>query len=491
MIARDPGTMYQTIILAGLGREGRSSYRYLSSRFPSVAWILADDAAVGQLDPFWQSLLEENGLAEPPKVRFTPLKDLSSLSRDIDCTQTLLVKTAGIPREHLSIAACLEAGATLASNTALFFSEAADLAVVPKTIGVTGTKGKSTTASLLHHVLKECGLPVLLAGNIGVPPLETLENPLLTASNSAQPAIIVLELSSHQLRELTVSPHIAVIQDITPEHLDYYRSFEDYRDAKAPIAKFQTDQDWVVFNPHNQTPSAMAAASPAQKIRFGLEKAADFDVYLSEDALWYHDQRIIGAYDLPLVGSHNLLNIMPSIAVAMKICGCPADAVAAAIQSFRPLPHRLEFVRSIGGVEYYNDSQATTPEAAIAALASFPGKSIILLAGGSEKGVSFEELGKAIVDHRVQNLILFPPMGEKIAAAVKSAASEATSDGTSKTLPEMRTVTSMAEAVTAASSAAQAQSPAVVLLSPACASFGLFKNYQDRGDQFKQAAQQL
>lgn len=464
---------YKRVILAGLGREGLSSFEYLSGQLPDAQWVLADDKALSQLDPAWQ------GAAANPRVRVTTLAELPELVRELDLSDTLLCKTAGIALEHPSLKLCLEKQATLTSNTALFFDQLRAWTTPPVTIGVTGTKGKSTTTSMIYHCLKENGANALLAGNIGVPPLSLLSDPAL--SESAKP-VVVLELSSHQLRELTVSPNIAVVQNITPEHLDYYPSLEAYIQAKSAITRFQETDDWVVFNPIYEAPSSLAAATPAKKLAFSLEKSADAvpTVFANDGWLWHADERVLQISDVPLVGAHNLLNTMPAIAIAMSIFGLSAEATATAIRSFRGLPHRLEYVTEKNAVSFYNDSQATTPEATIAALTSFPGKSIILLAGGSDKGVSFDELGTHILEHNVSNLLIFPPMGDAIALAVSNASSSSR-----KTPPAVTPVNSMAEAVRLAKQLATPNS--VVLLSPACASFGLFKNYQDRGDQFKKA----
>ncbi|MBP7875557.1 UDP-N-acetylmuramoyl-L-alanine--D-glutamate ligase [Candidatus Woesebacteria bacterium] len=486
MIPSTLQTDYKTFILVGLGREGLSSYHFFAPIFPEAAWIFSDDLPLSALDANWKEELQQKNHS------FVPLSDLESSSALVNPLETLLIKTAGIPIEKAGIQACVSAGVKLTSNTAIFFEVISALPVSPKTIGITGTKGKSTTSSMIFHVLKENNVPVVLAGNIGVPPLETLKDPIVCDASVAMPPAVVLELSSHQLRELRVSPHIAVVQDITPEHLDYYDSFSAYMEAKAPLVTHQLDQDWLLFNPAYQVPTQLAERSPAQKIHFSLDRNVRTDgtsttatVYLAEDWLQYEGQQVILAADIPLVGKHNLLNTMPAIAIAMKLFDLPAKAVAKAIRSFVGLPHRLESAGEIKGVRYYNDSQATAPEATIAALSSFPGKRIVLIAGGSDKGVSFEMLGQEIVKRGVSDLLVFPPMGEKIVEAVRAAAKAEPG----LEIPRIQAVQSMSEAVQAA--AAKAEPGAIVLLSPSCASFGLFKNYQDRGNQFKAAVAAL
>lgn len=484
MITRDPTIEYKTIILAGLGREGLSSYRYFSKLYPQVVWIFSDDKDASSLDQDWQQLLAQ------PNVRFSPLDELGLLTDQLEVTSTLLVKTAGIAVEKSGIQACLSAGVALTSNTAAFFAALATLPIIPLVIGVTGTKGKSTTASMIYHVLKENGVRALLSGNIGTPPLEALQDSVITDATAQECCAIVLELSSHQLRELTVSPPVAVIQDITPEHQDYYTDFEQYLEAKSAICRFQTNLDWVIYNPTYSNPDTLASRSQGKKLTFSLEKppgaldvaarsSQEPKVYAHDGWLWFADQRVISINDVPLLGKHNLLNTMPAIAIGMELFGLAPTAIASAIKSFVGLPHRLEFAGEVNGVRYYNDSQATTPEATMAALKSYPDKAIVLLAGGSDKGVSFAQLGEVILHSNILKLIMFPPMGEKIVAAVQAAADR--SPGS--VVPPVQTAHSMPEAILEAAAAATPGS--VVLLSPACASFGLFKNYQDRGDQFK------
>jgi len=299
--------------------------------------------------------------------------------------------------------------------------------------------------------------------------------------------VVVLELSSHQLRELGVSPHIAVILDITPEHLDYYSNFEQYLEAKAPITSFQIARDWVVFDPSFAMPSQLAARSLAQKVTFSLDSSLSAlpTAYLKDDYLWYREQKVIAVKDVPLLGRHNLLNTLPAIVIGIELFGLAPEAVANSIKSFVGLPHRLEFAGEIKGVRYYNDSQATTPEASIAAISSFPDTAIVLLAGGSDKGVSFEKLATVILQQKIVKIQLFPPMGAAIKEAVQAAAARSQTNA----VPTFQEVGSMSEAVQAAAAVATPNS--VVLLSPACASFGMFENYQDRGNQFKAAVARL
>lgn len=560
------------VIIAGLGREGISSWQYLSSRFPNAKYVLSDAKPLDQLDPFWATIVgsgpegklsrqddrsgvssttvESKSLPTPPPkaITYLPLDRLSDISGQFTET-TLVCKTAGLPTEHQALTPLWEAGAHLTSNTALFFEAISQLPNPPVTIGVTGTKGKSTTAAVIHHVLSQGGIHSVLAGNIGMPPLDVLANlPAITTetaldvsepADSARPAVliqphlatptplthhhsgqpkpipdptanknypksvVVVELSSHQLRELTVSPHIAVVLDITPEHLDYYTSWEEYSAAKQPIVAFQTSADLVIGNPTLQKPWELLQSTLASKHYFSLQhfsraqsgEQVSCECYVEDGKVLYRGQPIIAVAEVPLRGTHNILNILPAVMIA-KHFGLGSDTIAQALKTFKSLPHRLEFVATIDGAEYYNDSQATTPEASIAAISSFQQQPIILIAGGSDKGATFKKLAETISQHQVKTIILFPPMGERISQAIQhhyrettGSLSKVTPADSGQNLPTLVHVDSMSLAV--ATAQRWVQPGDVVLLSPACASFGIFKNYQDRGDQFKTAVRAL
>lgn len=465
------------IILFGLAREGWSSYQFLRTHLPEKDILLTDDKTVAELTVEWQKALQ----TDQHLHFFSPEAILQHLTSAL-----YIFKTPGIPPTNALFAALSQYEVKWSSNTELFFNLLNSLPANerPTTIGVTGTKGKSTTTALIAHVLQSAQKPTFLAGNIGTPALTVWEE-LEKSSVNPTTAIVVLELSSHQLQELTSSPHIAVLQNITPEHLDYYRSFEEYWQAKARITQFQGPQDIFIYNQDFELPAKIAKTSQAKQHTYSLNSSSsEAETTYHDQALWYKKEKIIDQSELPFLGEHNILNTFPAIIIA-KLLEIPTSVLAEAIKNFKPLEHRLEFVAEKNGVLYYNDSQGTTPEAAIAAIASFGEKPIILLAGGSDKGVSFAELAEVINTKNILELILFPPTGEKIATAVREVQEKA------KTPREitMVTVQSMTEAVKLASSHAQYGS--VVLLSPACASFGLFKNYQDRGNQFKAAVREI
>ncbi len=301
-----------------------------------------------------------------------------------------------------------------------------------------GIIGNSTTASLIAHMLSQKFSDVRLVGNIGSPMLDHLDG----ATNKT---IFVIELSSHQLEDCRYSPQVAVLLDIMPEHLDYYGSFSAYKKAKSNIVRFQTKADVVFFHPGVRE---LADISPGKKLAFGKS-----------------------AFSSPNL-SGNIINMQAAFTVA-KHFGITKKLALSALQSFRPLPHRLEFVGEYRGIKFYNDSLATIPQATIHALEALGSDVETLVAGGFDRGLDYSILGEYLGKHPVKTLILFPDTGKKIHEAMRAYhVSRIT----------YHFVKSMEEAVRLA----YRHTPRgkICLLSPASASFNLFADYADRGNQF-------
>ncbi|HEX7017502.1 MAG TPA: UDP-N-acetylmuramoyl-L-alanine--D-glutamate ligase [Patescibacteria group bacterium] len=447
------------LLIFGLGREGLSTYRFLRAQFPDKEITLIDEKPLSVLDPTWQRLL-----ATDAKLSFEQPRSLSPMTGPV-----LVFRSAGIRRHQVEE---LFPDTEVSSNTQLFFetvnklkSQGHQLII----IGITGTKGKSTTSSAIHHVLKESGFTSFLGGNIGKPPLEVLQEAHASLS-PPQPIYLVLELSSHQLSDLPFSPDIAVIQDILPEHLDYYADFDEYWTAKSQIARFQTEEDVILYNQDSETATKIAQLSPGTRIGFGQ---TDINQKLIP---------LVALAELKVVGWHNYLNLLPSLIIGQHL-GISNDQIAAALKTFTPLPHRLEKVAEINGVTFINDSLATNPPATIAALKAFDDKPLILIAGGYNRGLDYSDLGSAIINSKVKAVILFKPTGEKIHQAIEAALRKSNVSS-----PVITFVETMEEAVTQAWQVAEPGE--VVLMSPASASFGTFKDYADRGEQFKQEVTQ-
>ena len=480
----------QQIIIFGLGGEGLSTYRFLRARLPASHFILIDEKPLTKLDPVWQELV-----ANDDHTQFTT--SITDLPQD-DLRNSTLFKTPGIPFAHPIIQKVIMAGSQVSSNTQLFFElvtatqKAHNLpGIVTKpepisqtgivteqklisqpelvTIGVTGTKGKSTTASMIYHLLHENNLDAYLGGNIGQPALEMWLKWQHNPAKSTTQTIFVLELSCHQLAELKNSPHIAVVQNIVSEHLDYYADFAQYYQAKTQIARFQTPADMIIFNQDSATATKLAKLSLGKKLSFSLKKGNN-------------DRLLELAQNSPLRGQHNLYNVMPAIMIAQHF-HLKNTQVMAALRTFRSLPHRLEFVATVNGVEYYDDSIATVPEATIAALQAFPEKRVVLIAGGYERHQNYQQLATEILKHQVRALALLPTTGHRLLAEIE----RLNPDNSLRT--SIKEFNLLAEAVNY--TVHQTQPGDVVLLSPAAASFNNFKNYKDRGNQFKEAVQRL
>lgn len=458
-------------ILFGLGKEGLSTYRFLRQYFTDTQILLVDDKERATLSEEWQNILTTD-----PNVSFS-----HNFDAVID-QKPILFKTPGIPLGHPLLAVAKEWHIT--SNTDLFFYVMRIFGNKKvKTIGITGTKGKSTTTALTHHILQTAGKHVFLGGNIGVPALDLMPQILdnIDQLTTANPAWVVLELSCHQLYDLHSSPNIAVVLEITPEHLDYYPDFETYVMAKSNIASHQWPTDWVMYNPNHAQAASVAARSAAKRMLLPSSEES-----LTNKHLLLDGKPLLSLDSLPLVGAHNIQNVLAAVH-ATREAGIDTQTIALACSTFKPLRHRLEKVAQVQSISFYNDSLSTTPVATTAALQSFAGQPIVLIAGGYDRGLEYDELAEAILNHKVLHLTLFPDTGERILSEVRARAT------TDKPAPTYTMAKTMQEAVTDAFSHAQKASngTAIVLMSPASASFNLFADYADRGQQFCDAVLRL
>jgi UDP-N-acetylmuramoylalanine--D-glutamate ligase len=466
------------ILILGLAREGLSTFKLLS-QLDIEHLYLADHKPVEELSEEWQEILQNlDEKLDNKKVsylRASELKEDFSGLADLDLD--VVFKTPGLPKEKLASLNLNDQALT--SNTRLFFELVDQLKKdFPNltTIGVTGTKGKTTTTSLIHHVLKESGKQTYLGGNIGVPPLELVEE-IVQADQTAQAGskqkiYLVLEMSCHQLDKLPFSPDVAVIQGISKDHLDYYHDFERYCQAKSSIARYQNKGDVVLFYDRSKPSVELAGLSHGEKNGFDLESN------LAEVEL-------IQSSGFKLMGRHNIINALPAVLIAQKE-DIPAQTIKSALASFNAVPHRLEFVREIDGIRFYNDSASSAPEATMAAIKAFGvGNEMVLIAGGSEKDVSFEKLAELILESPIKYLVLFPTTGEFIYQEIEKIDPEA------EILHNSRLVSNMEEAVNLAYEQAQNFHAETVLLSPGSASFNMFKSFADRGDQFRELVKNL
>lgn len=446
------------ILILGLGDEGISTYTFLRKLAPGKLISLADKL------PF-ESLPEKakRACSGDDNIEFICGENYLRSLRGHE----IIFKSPGIDPFLPEVEEARSQG-KLRSNTGIFL----DLCK-GKIIGVTGTKGKSTTTSLIYEVLRVGGVDTRLIGNIGVPPLSAL-------IGSSPSTTFALELSCHQLLELNRSPNVAVVQNIVPEHLDFYKTFDRYVAAKRNIVLYQDASDYVLYNASYPIPRQFADLSRGVKMPFGVGLDNGLRCSFLNGQVLYSDdgitERIIADTDIPLRGAFNIFNVMPAILVG-KMFGLDSGTIKMAIKAFKPLPHRLELVGTCRGVTFYDDSIATVPQATIGAIESFEGRPIILIAGGDEREQDFRELALCITKNNVKKLVLFNPTGIRIIQEIEKVAEKVVKHR------EYCYVPTMHDAVEAALDGAAEGD--VVLLCPAGASHSSFVDFVDRGDQFK------
>ncbi|HLD24875.1 MAG TPA: Mur ligase family protein [Patescibacteria group bacterium] len=386
----------KSVLIVGYGREGKSVAAWLRKHYPALQIDITDKQKDG-----------DNYLGQLKKY-------------------DTVIRSPGVSPYLPEIQQYITRGGHLTSPTNIFFSRVTGI-----TIGITGTKGKSTTTSLIAHILTGRYPDVRLVGNIGSPMLDALDT-------AVKDTIFVVELSSHQLVDIRYSPHIAVLLNIVPEHLDYYPNFEAYRQAKENIFRFQKPGDHLVRS----------------------EKTNEI-------------------FTTKLLGNRENISVAVRVARLMHV---PDEMIQKQLATFAPLPHRLEFVGEFRGIRFYNDSLATIPEATIHALGALGSDVATLIAGGYDRSLDFSKLGEHLASHPVQTLILFPDTGEKIWKATQAA--QATLVTQVKQQTQKFDVNMMEEAVRLAYEHTPVGN--ICLLSPASASYNLFRDYADRGNQFKE-----
>ena len=406
------------ILILGYGREGKSALSFLQQNLPDAIFAVADQNPI-EIDGV-DAICGENYL---------------DAVKDYD----VVIKSPGIPTRDFVNADQLS---KITSLTDLF------LRFCPNTIiGVTGTKGKSTTTSLTHHILKTAGRDALLVGNIGKPCFDTID---LIHDDT----IIVFELSCHQLEFVHKSPHIAILLNLYEEHFDHYQKHEDYFAAKKNIYKYQNENDTLIYG------DIFQHASRAELEHLPMHK---IDIY--------HDIEIPPEHiHTHLVGDHNLRDIYAAIS-ACEVVGLNREEILPAIESFRGLPHRMEYVGEYNHIKFYNDSIATAQEAVINAVKALKDVDTLIL-GGMDRGLNYRPLVEFLRQSSVRNVILLPNTEQSFQRLFNEA------PFSQKLIP----VANMADAVDVAFEATAENH--ICLLSPAAASYGFYKNFEERGADF-------
>ncbi|HEU0297080.1 MAG TPA: UDP-N-acetylmuramoyl-L-alanine--D-glutamate ligase [Anaerolineales bacterium] len=449
------------VLILGAARQGLALARWLCLHGANVT--LSDTRSAEELH------VARESMAEYPiqwALSGHPLELL-------DATDVLCL-SGGIPLILPIVAEALKRGIPLSNDSQVFME------VVPcKTIGITGSAGKTTTTTMVGNMAKiSYGDKVYVGGNIG--------DPLINYVDSMQPDdIAILELSSFQLEQMTTSPNIAVILNITPNHLDRHGTMEAYTAAKARILEFQSKEDVAILGRDDHGAWSLRDKVKGKLLTFSLHELEE-----GLDGAYYHDGllnlRAGNAY-LPLMlrekiqlrGDHNVLNVLAAFAIG-HAAGFRLDAMLEVAEEFRGVPHRLELVREWNGVRWYNDSMASAPERSIAAIRSFD-EPIVLLLGGRDKDLPWEDLMQ-LASQRVDHVVLFGEAAEKIQKTVEGL-------GLSQKRPTVTRVKDLHEAVVKAAEVAEVGD--VVLLSPGGTSFDEFKDFAERGERFKVWVQEL
>ena len=441
------------VLVVGLGKSGVASALFLKSRGAQVT--VSDAKPSDQLQEEIPLLLDQGIAVETGGHGERTFRG-----------QDLIVVSPGVPVDARPLVQARALGETVIGEIELasqFFSGTI--------VAITGSNGKTTTTTLAGEIVTAGGFRALVGGNIGTPAVS------LVAEASVE-TVVVLEVSSFQLETIqTFRPKIAVILNITPDHLDRHRTFAAYVDAKARIFENQNLSDFSVLNADDPTSVELAQRTKGQVIWFSRKKEVSRGAFVRDGRVLFREQEdeqeIMLASEIPLKGAHNVENVLAGVCVG-RLLNCPAARIREVVRNFKAVEHRIEYVAKVRGVEYYNDSKATNVDATIKALESFP-SNIHLILGGKDKDSDYRQLNH-LLRERVKQVYTIGAAADKIESQIREAAKIVHAETLEKAVKQ---------------AAAAAQSGDVVLLAPACASFDQFRNYQHRGQVFKDTVRSL
>jgi UDP-N-acetylmuramoylalanine--D-glutamate ligase len=436
-------------LVVGLARSGCAAARLLAGRGEDVRGVDSGHpaGAAGLAGEGVEVLLDTDGLAQ------------------LDGTRTV-VKSPGVPREAAVVAAALQRGVEVVGELELAWR-----AIPNRFVAVTGTNGKTTTVELLGHIYRTAGEPVVVAGNVGTP--------LSALVGSVEPdATVVCEVSSFQLEDaVAFAPECAVFLNLAPDHLDRHPDLDSYLATKLRIFANQGNDDVAVYNADEPALAGADLGGCARRIAFCRGAAPECEVALAEGTLFYEREPLLTTAELGLVGEHNVANAMAAATAALAM-GLDPDAVRAGLRSFAGVEHRLEEVAEIGGVRFVNDSKATNVTSAVVGISAFEG-GVHAILGGSEKRESFAPLVAPVIERCV-------------ACYLVGATADRLADELAPVLASGVELHRCADLEAAVARAADAARPGeAVLLSPACASFDAFENFERRGDRFREIVERL
>ena len=444
----------KNVLVLGLGGSGTAAVRLLLEA--GAAKIIANDRR--ELKELEQEIHE---FLSSPRVCFVTGGHYENLSDNVD----IIIKSPGIHPSLPLLKTAAQKGINVYGE-----AELASMFFRGKLIGITGTNGKTTTTSLVGEIFRTHESNTHVAGNIGIP----FSDVVLSAAGGGT---IIAELSSFQLDDSKgLSPHISAVLNITPDHLDYHGSFEKYTAAKEKILHNQSKSDWAVLNMDDPVVREFSSLAKGKVLFFSRKEEPSPGVFLKNEQIVIQNAGkiypVCGMKDVRIPGQHNLENALAATAIAWA-GGVETGKIAALLKNFAGVAHRLELVRELHGVTFINDSKGTNPDAALCAVKSFSGPKI-LIAGGYNKGSDFSSLAASLSEEGVRKLII---MGETAPLLSDAAAKSGFSD-----------VAIVKDITAAVDEAAKSARPGdTVLLSPACASWDMFKNFEERGDRFKEA----
>lgn len=477
----------EKIAILGLSREGISSGEFLFRH--GIPFTVLERQSQEELGAKFNNLKRWNCKYH---LESDHLKHLHRFS--------FILRSPGVPLFLPEILKAKQKGIQISSNSKLFM----ELSPTRNIIGVTSTKGKGTTCKLIESVLRADQKDVYVGGNIGLPPLDFIDQ---LKSDS----YVVLELSSFQLQDFEKSPHIAVILGIAPDHLapesekapNYHKSMTDYLAAKKQLVKFQDPNDFIVMKKDDRLAMGIGEESCAGKYFYSRIGKVERGGYVENEKLKYQNEKIIeigNIKNIQLRGRHHLENICAALSVS-GILDCTTLSIQKGLFNFQGYEHRLEFVTKVNGISYYDDSAATNPEPAMAAIDAFTEPLIVIL-GGSDKGQDYTKLGEKVVNSSVKVAYLIGDMADKIAEAILSAQKKySQANAACPPTRRARQAKSYQLKIIEAGYPKMHQivqdctrmgKPGdVILLSSACASFDMFENYRERGDLFKKEVRDL
>ncbi len=443
------------ILILGFGKEGQSTYQTIRSVEPNKSLSIADQNS----DHHFAIKIAREDKNIILKLGESYLDEVENYD--------LILKSPGINLQGIN----LNHKTTLSSQTQLFLEFYSS-----QTIGITGTKGKSTTASLINHILIKAGKDSVLVGNIGIPPFSAIKN-------IKEDTIVVFELSAHQLENLHHAPNIGILLNIFQEHLDYFQNFEKYRKSKSNIFRSQKKDDLFILNFDQDELQEMYSENPIPNFKSFSRKNLKSDCYVNNGVIYLMIEEapipIIKTNDIRnLIGAHNHYNLMAAI-LACSAKGVTPQQIKSGIESFKSLEHRLEYVGNFKGIDFYNDSISTIPEATIEALKSLPNTDTLIL-GGFDRGTNYDNFINFLILSKVRNFIFMGEAGKRMKAIFKS------KEHSNQFLFSANSFKEVFQHIKSVSTKGK-----ICLLSPAAASYDQFKNFEERGLEYKKTARNL